>query len=164
MDQSSDLITRLGTLDDLDDVMELAFLVAGENAIVPPNREKILRQIYAGLSKNESLIGVVGPKKGKPQGFVLLRVVAPWYGDELIIEEAGIYVHPDWRAQKGGRAALLYKLCKEVSERMQRKLLIGVLSRHRTESKVRYYERFFGAQAGAYYLYDPRAVMAAAAE
>lgn len=144
--------------------MELALLVAGENAIVPPNREKILRQIYAGLSKNESLIGVVGPKKGKPQGFVLLRVVAPWYGDELIIEEAGIYVHPDWRAHKGGRATMLYKLCKEVAERMDRKLLIGVLSRHRTESKVRYYERYFGPQAGAYYLYEPHAVSASVAE
>lgn len=158
-----DLIVRVGSPADLDDVMELATAVAGENAIVPANHIKVLGRIYPALHRDGGLIGIVGPREGKPHGFALLWVAAPWYGDERIIEECGIYVHPDWRAQRGGRAAQLYKFCKQVSDQMRHKLVVGVLSTHRTESKVRYYERFFGPQAGAYYIYNPLAVMSAAA-
>jgi hypothetical protein len=151
----TELVTRIANVGDLDDVMELALTLADENAMVPPSKLKILNVIWAALHREGALVGLVGPPDGKPQGFVLMRVAPPWYGDEVIIEECGIFVHPEWRQAKGGRATLLYKLCKQVSERMKTKLLIGVLSRHRTESKVRYYERHFGAQAGAYYIYDP---------
>jgi GNAT superfamily N-acetyltransferase len=158
-----DLSVRVGTPADLDDVMELAQLVASENAIVPPNHLKILERIYPALHRDNGLIGIVGPHGGAAQGFALLWVSPPWYGDERIIEECGIYVHPDWRAQRGGRASLLYKFCKQVADQMSVKLVVGVLSAHRTESKVRYYERFFGPQAGAYYIYNPLAAMSAAA-
>ncbi len=158
-----DLIVRVGQPADLDDVMHLAQLVASENAIVPPNHLKILERIYPALHRNGGLIGIVGPREGAPHGFALLWVAPPWYGDERIIEECGIYVHPDWRAQRGGRAALLYKFCKQVADQMSCKLVVGVLSAHRTDSKVRYYERFFGPQAGAYYVYNPLAALSAAA-
>ena len=150
-----DLVVRVGNVADLDDVLELAFLVAGENGVVPFSREKILKGIWPALNKDHGMIGIVGPKDGKPQGFVLLRIQPPWYGDTYIIEECGIYVHPDYRQAKGGRATLLYKFCREVADKTGYRLLVGVLSRHRTASKVRYYERFFGPQAGAFYIYDP---------
>ena len=38
------------------------------------------------------------------------------------------------------------------AERVNMPLLIGVLSNHRTEGKVKLYERVFGKPAGAYWL------------
>jgi hypothetical protein len=37
---------------------------------------------------------------------------------------------------------------------MEMPLLIGVLSNHRTEAKVRLYERQFGKPTGAFFLYN----------
>lgn len=159
---TEEIVTRLGRPEDLDDIMALADMVAAENAVVPPNRMKILEQVYRALEKDGGMVGVVGPPDGKPQGFVLLRIGPPWYGDERVIEECGVYVHPDHRQTIGarsaggqGRAAMLYRFCKQAADQLGYKLLIGVLSRHRTEAKIRYYQRYFGEPAGSYFVYDP---------
>jgi len=50
---------------------------------------------------------------------------------------------------------MLYRFCKRVADQMGCKLVIGVMSRYRLETKLRYYERFFGERAGAFFIYDP---------
>lgn len=172
---SDDIVVRLGTPADIHDIMELAEAVAGENAPAAPSIPKILQGVWGALERKNGLVGVVGPRGGKVQGFVLLKVGPPWYSDERVIEECGVYVHPDWRGARyaapahdartqgraQGRAAMLYKFCKDVADQMGCKLIIGVMSQHRQASKLRYYERFFGKQAGAFFIYDPRAQAAA---
>jgi hypothetical protein len=75
---------------------------------------------------------------------VLLRIVTTWSSDELVLEERAIFIHPDFRSAKGGRASRMCEFSKRVAERMQLPLMIGVLSNQRTEAKVRLYKRHFG--------------------
>jgi hypothetical protein len=43
----------------------------------------------------------------------------------------------------------------DLADKLGMPLTIGVLSNHRTEAKVRFYERFLGKAAGAYWIYWP---------
>ena len=77
-----------------------------------------------------------------------------WYSDQDILEEKAIFIHPDYRNAKGGRARRLVEFSKEASDYLKIPLIIGVLSNHRTEAKVRLYERQFGKASGAFFLYN----------
>ena len=76
-----------------------------------------------------------------------------WYSDNPVLEEKAIFIHPDFRSAKGGRARQLCEFSKQVADSLGIPLIIGVLSNHRTEAKVRLYERQFGKPSGAFFLY-----------
>ncbi len=145
---------RVGTLDDLDPMMELALMACDENGFVNPNPVKLLEQIYAALVQDHGLIGIIGKPGEKIEGAVLLRTSKMWYSDQDVLEEKAIFIHPDYRSAKGGRARRLVEFSKEVSDYLKIPLIIGVLSNHRTEAKVRLYERQFGKASGAFFLYN----------
>ena len=79
-----------------------------------------------------------------------------WYSDDEILEERAVFIHPDFRAAKGGRARKLCEFSKQVSDELGIPLTIGVMSSQRTAGKVRMYERIFGPPSGAYFLYGTR--------
>lgn len=146
------LAVRLAGKDDVTDIMDLALLGCEENAFVNADNSKILADIWTALTTPWGLVGVIGPR-GKPEAAVLLRIFEPWYSKSLVMEERAIFVHPDYRAVKGGRASRLVEFSKMAADRMGMPLLIGVLSNNRTAAKVRLYERHFGKMAGAYFIY-----------
>lgn len=145
---------RVGTLADLDPMMELALMACEENGFVNPNPVKLLEQIYAALAQDHGLVGIIGKEGEKIEGAVLLRTSKMWYSDQDILEEKAIFIHPDYRSAKGGRARRLVEFSKEVSDYLKIPLIIGVLSNNRTEAKVRLYERQFGKASGAFFLYN----------
>jgi len=145
---------RVGTPADVDDIMELALAACKENGFVNPNPMKLLEQIWAALNRDHGVVGIIGEPGEKPEGAILLRVVSMWYSDEQILEEKAIFIHPDYRSAKGGRARRLCEFAKQISDGLGIPLLIGVLSDHRTEAKVRLYERQFGEPSGAFFLYN----------
>jgi hypothetical protein len=73
-----------------------------------------------------------------------------------VLEEKAIFIHPDYRNAKGGRARRLCEFSKQVANTLELPLIIGVLSNHITEAKVRLYERQFGKPTGAFFLYNAR--------
>jgi hypothetical protein len=79
-----------------------------------------------------------------------------WYSDHSVLEERAIFVDPDCRSAKGGRARRLCEFSKQTADALELPLIIGVLSNHRTEAKVRLYERQFGKPSGAFFLYNAR--------
>lgn len=145
---------RVGTLDDLDPMMELALMACDENGFVNPNPVKLLEQIYSALAQDHGLIGIIGIPGEKIEGAVLLRISKMWYSDQDVLEEKAIFIHPDYRNAKGGRARRLVEFSKQASDYLKIPLIIGVLSNHRTEAKVRLYERQFGKASGAFFLYN----------
>jgi hypothetical protein len=153
---AAELVVRTGTPDDVHDVMDLTRLATRENGFVNPNELKLLDDVWQALNLNHGIMGLIGPPDGPPQGAVLLRIVAPWYSDDRVIEERAIFIHPDYRSAKGGRASRMCEFSKRVADRMGMPLLIGVLSNSRTEAKIRLYKRHFGEPAGAYFLYNAR--------
>lgn len=148
------LSIRIGTIEDLDPMMELAMAACEENGFVSPNPVRLLEHIYPALMQDHGLVGIIGEVGEKIEGAVLLRVSKMWYSDADVLEEKAIFIHPDYRSAKGGRARRLVEFSKEASDYLKIPLVIGVLSNHRTEAKVRLYERQFGSPAGAFFLYN----------
>lgn len=151
---TEDLSVRVGDPTDLDNMMELALQACDENGFVNPNPVKLLEQIYPALMQDRGLVGIIGKPNEKIEGAVLLRISKMWYSDQDILEEKAIFIHPEYRSAKGGRARRLVEFSKEVSDYLKIPLIIGVLSNHRTEAKVRLYERQFGKASGAFFLYN----------
>jgi GNAT superfamily N-acetyltransferase len=149
-----DLGIRIGTPEDLDGCMELALMACRENGFVNPNPRKMLEDFWQALNMENGLVGLIGPEGGKIEGGILLRIGTMWYSDEPVLEEKAIFIHPDYRSAKGGRARRLCEFSKQAAKSLGVPLIIGVLSNQRTEAKVRLYERQFGRPTGAFFLYN----------
>jgi hypothetical protein len=152
-----DLYIRVATPEDLDDIMKIAMMAVEENGFVQPNPERLLQDIWPSLHLDEGVIGAIGPKGTKKiEGVVLLRIGNLWYSDEKAVEEKAIFVAPEYRSAKGGRAKRLCEFSKKVSDELGLPLMIGVLSNQRTAGKIKMYQRIFGEPSGAFFLYNAR--------
>lgn len=146
------LKVRLATPEEVDDVMRLALMCCEENQFIQTSPVKVLEQVWAGLKLDRGMVGVIG-EPGAIEGGVLLRIGPVWYSNNDVIEEKAVFVHPDFRSAKGGRAARLIEFSKSIADQLGLPLCIGVLSSHRTEAKVRAYRRVIGEPSGAYWVY-----------
>lgn len=148
---------REGVAQDFNEVMRLAMDATRENAFINPDFELIANQMYAALTRSGAVAGVIGGAPGeKLEGMVILNMGPMWYSRDLILDEKVIYVDPDYRAAKGGRARKLAEWAKGLSKALGIPLAIGVLSNTRTEAKIRLYERVFGVPAGVYFLHNAK--------
>ena len=153
---AEDIKVRTGTPEDIHGMMDLALQACEENGLTNPNPEKLLNQIWAALNQEHGIVGIIG-KYGQPlEAAILLRTEALWYSDEFSLVERAVFVHPEYRSAKGGRARKLCEFAKKAAESLDIPLIIGVLSSDRTESKVRMYERLFGEYSGAYWIVGRR--------
>lgn len=159
---SEDLKIRLATPRDEMPLLDLALRAWEENGIKNVDPEKMLGMIRPALYLWQGLCGIIGDDK--IEGAVLLRISQLWYSDDWILEEKAIFVDPEYRSAKGGRARKLCEFSKRVADELNIPLLIGVLSNTRTEAKVRLYERQFGPPAGAFFLYNAQTGHEIAAE
>ena len=153
---SDELKVWVGKPDDIHDMMELALSACDENGFVVPNQVKLLNEIWPALNRDRGIVGIVGIPGEKPQGAILLRICNTWYSEDDILEERAVFIHPDYRKAKGGRARKLCDFSKRVADELGIPLTIGVLSNQRTMGKIRMYERIFGPPSGAYFLYGTR--------
>ena len=151
-----DLVVRVGTPADVHEIMDLAISGSEENGFVRPNPQRLLGEIWPALNRDRGLMGVIGPRGGRAEGVVLLRIGKMWYSDDEVLEERAIFIHPDFRSAKGGRARRLCEFSKQVADELGLPLIIGVLSNSRTEGKIRLYERQFGKASGAFFLYNAK--------
>lgn len=152
-----ELSIRVGNPQDLDAVMEIAMMACEENGFVQPSPSRLLMDIWPALNLDEGVMGLIGPKgTSEVQGAVLLRVGHMWYSDQRAIEEKAVFIRPEYRSAKGGRARKLCEFSKQVADELELPLIIGVLSNHRTAGKVRMYQRIFGEPSGAFFLYKAK--------
>lgn len=142
--------------DDLHEIMTLALAASHENGFVKPNPQKLLREIYPALHRHEGIVGIIRGDDRRIEAAILLRIGEIWYSDERMLEEKAIFVLPEFRQAKGGRASRLCEFSKYFSRRMDLPMTIGVLSNERTEAKVRMYMRQFGKYSGVYFLYNAK--------
>ncbi len=147
---------RIGTPDDVDGMMEIALAACAENGFVDPNPQRLLAEIWSALNRDHGIVGVIGNPGERLEGAVLLRVGAMWYSDRQVLEEKAIFIAPEFRSARGGRARRLCEFSKRAADGLGLPLIIGVLSNHRTAGKVRMYRRIFGEPSGAFFLYGAR--------
>jgi hypothetical protein len=148
-----DIEVRLATPADEEKIMELTRRAWEENGLTDINYDKVLGMIRPALYLWEGLCGIIGKPGETIEGIVLLRLGQMWYADTWILEEKFIFIDPQYRNAKGGRARRLCEFSKDVADKLNIPLLIGVLSNARTAAKVKLYERQFGQPAGAFFLY-----------
>lgn len=144
---------RVGTPEDLEGCMELFIRANEENGIDEIDRQKLFSVVLPSLNREGGMIGVIG-ERGYLQGVIMLRIESLWYGSAPILFEKLVFVHPDFRSVKGGRARKLCEFSKQVSDELEIPLIAGISSNERTRAKIRMYERMFGAPVGAYFLYN----------
>ena len=135
--------------------MELARLVNEENGIYPMDLNKVAKMMIPSLFKEGGIVGVIGPKD-KIEAGILLRVSSLWYADKPFLEEMSLFVHPDYRSARGGRASKLIEFAKKCATELGMPLMIGVLSNHRTNAKVELYQKHFGTPIGAFFVYGAK--------
>jgi hypothetical protein len=145
---------RVGTPEDLLGCMDLFVQANEENGIEALDPQKLLDIVWPSLHQEGGLVGIIGEPGAQPEGVVLLRIETLWYSASCVIAEKLVFVHPEYRSAKGGRAKKLCEFSKKVSDEMGLPLIIGVVSTDRTKGKVRLYERVFGMPAGAFFLYN----------
>ena len=163
-DTGENLEIRVATPDDMDVIMEHAILAAQEAGFVNPDMDILVSEVWAALNQDHGLCAVIGQPGGMIEGGVLLRIGKMWYSHAPVLEERVIFIHPEYRKAPGGRATKLCDFSKKVADTLGMPLLIGVSSTHRTAAKIRLYERQFGKQSGAFFLYNGRASDSAVTE
>lgn len=149
---------RLGVPADLDELMALAMMATEENAFVRPSPAKMATMIWGALTQQNGLVGVISDDPHVIQGAVLLTFGETWYSDVTILEERAIFIHPEYRAAKGGLAKRLAEFTKKTADTLNNMpLIIGVVSNERTAAKCRMYERMFpDEKAGVFFLHNAR--------
>jgi hypothetical protein len=156
--EQDNLQIRIGTPDDVHEVMKLAIAAVEENAFLDATKEKLLYEVWPALNQDRGIIGLIGPPNGAIEGMLVLRVGTLYYSEQLVIEEKVCYVKPEFRSAKGGRARKLCEFGKEVSRALNLPITIGVLSNQRTAAKMKMYERIFGPPAGCFFLWGAETI------
>ena len=147
-----DLKIRLGTPDDMREVMDLAIAAAKENALLTANQVLLAHAIWPALNQNHGMVGCIGKPGGEIEGMVVLNIGTLFYSDEMCVEERVVFVKPEYRAAKGGRARKLCEFSASVAKELGLPLLIGVMSSDMTKQKVELYRRVFGEPSGAFWV------------
>ncbi len=155
---------RLGTPADLDEVMRLAFMACEDNGFLDYSPALLAQEIWPALLQDHGLFAIIGPPGGAIEGFVLLRIGKMFYSERICLEEKCLWVHPDFRTAKGGRARRLLEFTKTTADSLGIPLIIGIMSTKRAAGKVKLYERLFGAPTGAFFLYGAECGKAKLAE
>jgi GNAT superfamily N-acetyltransferase len=153
---TEELKIRTGTPEDIYEMMDLALMACAENGFVNPDSNKLMSELWQALNLNYGMIGIIGKENGPIEGAILLRIGPMWYSHDMVVEEKAIFIHPDHRGAKEGRARKLVEFAKNAADELGIPLLIGVLSNKRTEGKIRLYERQLGKPSGAFFLYGAR--------
>ena len=150
-----EIFVRKGVVEDFNEVMRLSMNSAIENAIVQPDEMLVAQNVYSFLTEQNGMVGIIGKEPGGPlEGMIIIGLGSPWYSHETTLEEKVIYVAPEFRSAKGGRARKLVEWAKGISESRGVPLVVAVLSNSRTEAKIRLFERAFGDPAGVCFLYN----------
>jgi|APCry1669189768_1035252.scaffolds.fasta_scaffold51947_2 hypothetical protein len=146
---------RIGTKEDLFDILALAKLVHEEIGLFDFNETKVAEAIWPPLNQTGGIVGVIGDK-GKLEGGIVLRIANYWYSDKQFLEEMCVFVHPDYRNAKDSRIQKLITFTKKVAHDLDLPLTIGVLSNSRTNAKIDLYRRNFGDPVGAFFLWGAK--------
>lgn len=141
---------RLAVPEDRPALVKLTTELHGENGLFSlslPKRDALLERYY---NREGSICAVIG-EIAAPVATIYLSLTQPEYTDEWCLVEVWNFVHADHRRSKHAQHLIDY--AKFVSTEMKLPLVIGILSNHRTEAKVRLYERTL-ERVGAYFIFN----------
>ena len=142
---------RLATVADLDEVIALGKELHRENGLMEIDEETIVNAARAAVLGKDGMFGVIG-KPGHIEALIYLQLRQYWYSKQMHLEEMFLFCKEEYR--RSNHAKALIEFAKTAALKLDVPLLIGVLSNHRTEAKVRLYQRRLGKPAGAFFLFN----------
>jgi hypothetical protein len=155
-------IVRIAGPADESEVYRLMLLAHAEISIFPHSNERVVwyvrrflfgHQLHPDDTGPRGVIGVIGPV-GALRALTMVGLGQYWYTDSRHLEEYLVFVDPEHRKDSARYGPTLIEWLKERSRSTGLPLLTGILSNHRTEAKVRLYQRML-PQIGAYFFYNP---------
>jgi hypothetical protein len=141
---------RLAVEADRPALVDLTTLLHGENGLFSLSLKKRDALLDRYFAKQGSIIGVIG-EVGAPVATIYLALTQPEYTDDWALVEVWNFVADGHR--QSTHAKHLIEYAKFMSTEMKLPLIIGILSNHRTEAKVRLYERTLD-KVGAYFIWN----------
>jgi GNAT superfamily N-acetyltransferase len=142
---------RVAVAGDFNDLIRMGREVFAENGLMNLNEDMIRVGALRAIEGVDSVVGCIGPV-GALEAAIHLSMRHFWYTDQAHLEELWAFVRPEFRKTRNAQA--LIEFAKNLAVELKRPLLIGVLSSHRTEAKVKMYRRKLGAPSGAYFLFN----------
>lgn len=140
---------RVITAADEEAVYDLLMLLYAENAMASMSEAKVRGMIRRATEKQGGLIGIIEGPDGVEASIGLI-LNTWWYSDEWHLEEMWTFVHPDHR--KSSHARDLIDFAKWAAEAMSVPLLMGILTQHKADAKVRLYRSMI-PQVGALFVH-----------
>lgn len=152
LDQSGTKLpdVRIASRDDEERIVEACYRLHQENGQFPLSIKKLLPILEDAFESRGSIIGVIGCPI---EACIYLKISSMWYSDDPVWEEFFSFVLPECR--QGGNAKALLKFAKDISNKTEIPVLIGIISNKKTQAKIRLYRRSFGEPAGAFFLHHP---------
>lgn len=141
---------RIATFEDREGMIKLLHQMHKENGVAPLSEPKMLAALDKGLRRDHAIIGVIGDP-GDIKASIGLFAWSWWYSNDWHLEDFYNFVRADSR--KSTYARDLLDFAKRAADEIGVQLLIGVLSTTRTKAKIKLYERSFGPQKGAAFVY-----------
>lgn len=154
-------IVRTAGPEDEEGIMGLCRRLHAENGLFRMDEDRVRGWVHSTLCPAErpnglppGLIGVIGAQD-ELEAVIILMVSNFWYAapDDQHLEEFLTYVPPEYR--KSEHAKSLIGFAKSCSDALAMPLLIGVMSNHRMEAKVRLYRRQL-PKLGEFFMYPAR--------
>ena len=143
---------RLAEPEDRDALVELTTALHAENGLFSLSLKKRDAMLDRYYNRDGAIIGVIG-EIGRPVGTIYLSLSQPEYTDDFALVEGWNYVAEGHRHSTHAKDLITY--AKFISTEMKLPLVIGIMSNHRTEAKVRLYERVLD-RAGAFFIWNPQ--------
>jgi hypothetical protein len=141
---------RQATRADESELMDLCRELYEENGLADIMSEyKVRAMMDRAFNREGAMIGVISNPEAI-EAAVFLTIGQLWYSEMDFLEELFVYCRPQYRRSSNTKDLLTFS--KTCSDELAIPLIIGVLSNHRTEAKVRLYEREFGKPAGAFFV------------
>lgn len=129
---------RVATSKDEEAVYRLLCMAHEENGMCRMDEDRVRNHIKYAIERKGGVIGVIDGPTGL-EGCLFMILSQWWYSTDWHLDEMCNFVRPDCR--RSTHAKDLINFGKWFAEQMHMPLFIGVLSTHRTEAKVRLYQR-----------------------
>ena len=141
---------RIANKEDEEEVMGLCRALHKENGLFTLNENKVRQTLHRAFDRQGGILGVIGPP-GKIESMIYMLVSNFWYSDDAHLEELFAFTKVEFRKTKN--SIDLINFAKWCSGESGMPLLIGIISNHRTEAKVRLYQRVFSKPIGNFFFY-----------
>lgn len=129
--------------------MDLCHALHQDNGLFSMDESLVREMLYRAFDRKGSVIGVIDGDS-EIAGAIYMLLSHYWYTTQTHLEELFNFVRPGYR--KSGYADELLEFSKECQRKIGVPLIVGIVSNHRTEAKVRLYSRQFGTPAGAFFV------------